>query len=323
MPAEPGPKAPLRLPRAACLPLLAVLILAGIPLGIVAFGDVEPRQRPIFPFDATVMHPINKTTVETIDFLIPGFVFAFILLAVTEFYIMHPQLPRQLQIDNYTQSLVYLLAGFLAHISIQQLSSVLAGKPRPNFLATCKPSITAAAALAGPDTTITAADCTADRNMNNSLRSFPSGHASGAMFLGMYPVMYLLYSLLVRREVGHGTSKASRLLWDARMALLTSLNGLVFAMAWYTGLSRYIDNKHSIEDIVAGWLLGLVFAVWATVECFVAQRALAARFADETRTALTNHSHELQALSDPAVSLSLPPHNTPQWSPAPHGGHNA
>ena len=106
-----------------------VLLVAGIPLGIVAFGGVEPSQRPIFPFDATVMHPNNRSTIDAIEFLVPGFIFSFILLAVTEFYIMHPQLPRQLQIDNYTQSVVYLLTGFLAHICIQQLSSVLVRSP--------------------------------------------------------------------------------------------------------------------------------------------------------------------------------------------------
>lgn len=131
MPAEPGPKAPLRLPRAAWFPLLFVLVLAGIPLGIVAFGDVEPRKRDIFPFDATIMNPNSKSAISAIDFLLPGFFFSFIMLAVTEFYVMHPQLPRQLQIDNYTQAVVYLLAGFLAHICVQQLSSVLV---RPHIM---------------------------------------------------------------------------------------------------------------------------------------------------------------------------------------------
>lgn len=125
MPSERGHKTPLRLPRVACFPLLAMLLLAGIPLGIVAFTDVEPRQRPIFPFDASIMNPNSKTTISAIDFLIPGFIFACVMLAVTEFLVMHPQLPRQLQVDNYTQALVYLFTGFLAHICIQQLSSVL------------------------------------------------------------------------------------------------------------------------------------------------------------------------------------------------------
>lgn len=94
--------------------------------------------------------------------------------------------------------------------------------------------------------------------------------------------------------------------------------------AWYVGLSRYIDNKHAIEDIVAGWLLGLVFAAWAAAECFVAQRALAARFAVDARADLAANSHELQALDGATIGLSLPPHrHSSQWPQAPHSGHNA
>lgn len=77
--------------------------------------------------------------------------------------------------------------------------------------------------------------------------------------------------------------------------------------AWYVGLSRYVDNKHHIEDIVAGYLLGLVFAAWAAAECFIAQRAIAARHCEEGREALGSTSHELQALDGPAVTLGMPP----------------
>ena len=31
---------------------------------------------------------------------------------------------------------------------------------------------------------------------------------------------------------------------------------------WSVGVSRYVDNKHHIEDIVAGWILGATFAAW-------------------------------------------------------------
>lgn len=119
-------------------------------------------------------------------------------------------------------------------------SCMQTGKPRPNFLQVCKPSLSAAEALSergatsGPATatagSITADDCTDGRDMADYLRSFPSGHASAAIFLGMYPVIYLLYSLLVRREVGRGAGMPSRLMWDARMALMTCGNGLVFAL---------------------------------------------------------------------------------------------
>lgn len=115
-----------------------------------------------------------------------------------------------------------------------------AGKPRPNFLQVCKPAIPDAAAATsvtaspGSDTaipeSITISDCTDGRDMADYLRSFPSGHASASMFLALYPIMYLLYSLLARCEVGRGHGKTSRLMWEVRSGLMTCFNGLVFAL---------------------------------------------------------------------------------------------
>lgn len=130
---DTGHKTPLRLPRVSCFPLLGIFLLTGIPLAILTFTEVEPAVRPIFPFDESLLNANKTSTVATIAFLVPGFVFSFIVLAVTEFILMHPQLPRQLQIDNYTQALVHLITGFLAHICIQQVSTVLV-RPRPDTL---------------------------------------------------------------------------------------------------------------------------------------------------------------------------------------------
>lgn len=115
-----------------------------------------------------------------------------------------------------------------------------AGKPRPNFLEVCKPAVPAAAGVSsvtaapGSDTampeSITVRDCTDGRDMADYLRSFPSGHASACMYLALYPIMYLLYTLLSRREVGRGHFKTSRLIWDVRSGLMTCFNGLSFAL---------------------------------------------------------------------------------------------
>lgn len=129
------------------------------------------------------------------------------------------------------------------------------GKPRPNFLSACKPNVAAAAALsssvAGPGTafatadSITVEDCTDDRDMADYLRSFPSGHASAAMFLAIYPVIYLLYSLLVRRDTS-SSCKDTRLMWDARMALMTCFNAFVFALVSFTS-SDLASRRHVIS----------------------------------------------------------------------------
>lgn len=122
-----------------------------------------------------------------------------------------------------------------------------AGKPRPNFLSACKPNLSASASIeattiAAADGSISTADsitvddCTDGRDMADYLRSFPSGHASSSMFLSMYPLIYLLYSRLVRSNVDRG-SKESRLVWDARMGLMACFNAFVFALVCPTSTS--------------------------------------------------------------------------------------
>ena len=79
--------------------------------------------------------------------------------------------------------------------------------------------------------------------------------------------------------------------------------------AWYIGLSRYIDNKHSIEDIMAGNFLGIVFAVWATTECFIAQRSIAARHGEDTEAptgARTSSGQELHAYAPVDTASPVP-----------------
>lgn len=110
-----------------------------------------------------------------------------------------------------------------------------AGKPRPNFLSVCKPNIAALSSTDAAGGTVTSADsitvddCTDDRDMSDYLRSFPSGHASSSMFLAMYPVIYLLYTRLVRQDAG-SRSKESRFMWEIRMGFMACFNVLVFAL---------------------------------------------------------------------------------------------
>jgi len=50
--------------------------------------------------------------------------------------------------------------------------------------------------------------------------------------------------------------------------LSVASNPFTPSQIWLVGVSRFVDNKHAIEDIVAGWMLGATFAVWAAWETF-------------------------------------------------------
>jgi hypothetical protein len=50
---------------------------------------------------------------------------------------------------------------------------------------------------------------------------------------------------------------------------------------WWVGVSRFRENFHQIEDIVAGWFLGTMMATWALWQTAITQRNMNARFAAE------------------------------------------
>lgn len=51
------------------------------------------------------------------------------------------------------------------------------------------------------------------------------------------------------------------------------------------GLSRYVDNRHHIEDIMCGWFLGFLFAFWFAWECASTVNDIALKFAQDKGTA--------------------------------------
>ena len=50
---------------------------------------------------------------------------------------------------------------------------------------------------------------------------------------------------------------------------------------WWIGVSRFRDNYHQVEDIVAGWFLGTFCAIWAVWQTALTQQWQAERFAQE------------------------------------------
>ena len=62
---------------------------------------------------------------------------------------------------------------------------------------------------------------------------------------------------------------------------------------WTIGASRYTDNKHSVGDIVAGWLLGMFFAAVALWNCLVLQQRIAARYAADDSAELASQPASL------------------------------
>jgi membrane-associated phospholipid phosphatase len=113
------------------------------------------------------------------------------------------------------------------------------------------------------------------KKLEDGRMSFPSGHSSCSMAVGLFAALYMLWSLHWRE----GGALHSSLLRPASsfigrigkdVASLVVLLVLLFQIAWPWGvaLSRFRDNRHNASDVVGGLLLAVSF-----VPVFVARLA--------------------------------------------------
>lgn len=145
------------------------------------------------------------------------------------------------------------LFGLLVVQFLTNLGKYTIGRLRPHYIDVCKPMFTT--------TNLTRIDCKIKEyftyevdyictNVNtqrfhDAHLSFPSGHASTSVYTMIFLIFYLKYT------------------WNCRrMGLFTPFMQIVFfSVAFFTCLSRVVDHKHHFTDVLAGTVLGLVFAI--------------------------------------------------------------
>lgn len=148
----------------------------------------------------------------------------------------------------------YYLFGLAMLTFTTLLTKLCIGRLRPHFYAVCQPML--------PDGTtcqdaqnmgryIASYSCSnanvTDFQFEQLNQSFPSGHASLLMYSMLYLAIYLQAALSTR------ISK-----------LLKHLLQFLFVMfGWYVSLTRITDYWHHWSDVLAGALLGVLFA-WLT-----------------------------------------------------------
>ncbi|XP_061181265.1 uncharacterized protein LOC133189879 [Saccostrea echinata] len=120
------------------------------------------------------------------------------------------------------------------------------GELRPNFFEACKP--------VWPNMNcssyVTDFNCTGSNRKAaiESMRSFPSSHA-GITIFGM------LYLIIFTQEVFMNRRKQYHLGWA-----IFQWAGFLWAV--YAGMSRITDNKHHIQDVIGGYIIGGATSYW-------------------------------------------------------------
>lgn len=209
----------------------------------------SPYERGFFCDEVALSYPYRPESLSTHLLLATGFTISIIVVVVTE--VLNCTDLKWRKQCVMLESTAYCLKGyavFLVGFILQQLVVEVVknktGVLRPNFIDVCKPMFDRASCPGY----ISNYTCTGNnfKEVRESRLSFPSGHSSFSMYIAVYFCMYI----------------EDRLQIDFSYILkLCIQSGLVF-LALLCGLDRVLDNKHHPSDVVVGFLLGVIVAVF-------------------------------------------------------------
>uniref|UniRef100_UPI00358E4AD6 phospholipid phosphatase 3-like n=1 Tax=Myxine glutinosa TaxID=7769 RepID=UPI00358E4AD6 len=233
-----------------CLDVLC-LILAWLTVIVLNQSYVRPFQRGFFCDDESIRYPHRESTI-THELLYSLGVLAPVLsiIAGELYYVRYLNYRPQSFMDNpYVATLYRKLGAFLFGMGVSQsftnVAKFACGRLRPHFFAVCRPNSTL---YNCSDGYIAKDVCMEDPiYVDESRKSFYSGHSSFAMYTMVFLVLYL----------------EARLTWRVVRTLRPLLQFMLLIAAVYVGLSRVSDYKHYWSDVLMGFLQGVAVAIFA------------------------------------------------------------
>ncbi|XP_077969600.1 phospholipid phosphatase 2-like isoform X2 [Styela clava] len=233
-----------------------------IPISIFNLTDLTPPNvRGFFCSDNSIRYPFRKSTVPSLTLFLIGIP---VVIAVTCFieciYYKRSQIIKRGLFHPLVIALYRVFGYFIVGATINQIltdtTKITVGRLRPMFLDVCLPSVACNSSI--EHMYILDYECTRTsypghsakelEEMKSDIRkSFPSGHASFAMYCAVFAVFYLelrmKYKILRMFKIG--------------------LQAFALAGAIYTCCTRFLDNKHHATDIVFGAIYGTTMGLFA------------------------------------------------------------
>ncbi|KAL1284911.1 Lipid phosphate phosphatase-related protein type 1 [Trichinella pseudospiralis] len=221
-------------------------------------GLIPTRERTFYCDDASISKPYMENTVSVKMLLCVSIGLPLMLCLLHElvtFFMLENATRVQWRIIsseglrkvciNFTRIVVKYLFGFLVTVVFMLVGKSSLGVLRPHFLAVCKPGIDwnhcAGVALSSQNCTQTNVHA-----LLSARHSFPSGHASAAVYSVTFLLLYLL-SLRNRNSVKLNN-------FDRISLSLYALWSL------FVCVSRVTDYWHHVTDVVGGSVLGFAVA---------------------------------------------------------------
>lgn len=259
--ASSPPAADRRLTQRLLLELLVIVVLL-IPICVYEFA-VDPVRRGFFCDDESISYPFRDNTITPVMLgLIVGLLP--LLLFVLVEYVQHLQAGEisttidllgwrvsTWYVELFRQS-TYFCFGLLLTFDATEVGKYTIGRLRPHFLAVCQPQLTDGSLcsdLSNLHRYVENYECAGEgfsvEDVRQARLSFPSGHSSLVFYAMVYVAIYL------QRKLTWRGSKLSR----------HFVQFVLIMLAWYTALSRVMDNWHHWSDVLSGSLLGVAGAL--------------------------------------------------------------
>ncbi|KAL0112880.1 hypothetical protein PUN28_012258 [Cardiocondyla obscurior] len=232
---------------------LVLAITMSVLLAILEFNVVPSQRIGFFCNDPKISF---KFTGDTISMgLLIGFSVSIPLAVIwIAEYVCYPA-------DSYENASCYgsrsrqiwqwyrhYFAGLATLTLVCEIMKVLIGEPRPHFLDTCKPREAANCT----DEYVSSYTCTntefSNWFINDSYKSFPSGHSAFSVYMSIFLVWYLQNRLPNRT-----------------LFLKPWLQCLMGVWAVVCSMTRVGDHRHHWWDVLAGDVLGLMFGLFVVV----------------------------------------------------------
>lgn len=245
-----------------------VVILLGLLALFIGLVIIEPYQNGFYCNDFSI-NMINKHSTVTNTMLycicIPVPIVMIILIELVSSYseIYRRKYSYKLlfcknksilvprAVGNCFAVIGMYLFGLVSTGIVTYIGKKTVGRLRPNFLDVCDPQIDIFKTLCDTDDSgktflLPNKDfmCNPDNahKVKESRLSFPSGHSSFSFYFAIFLILY------INRKWNSGIT-----------GLLPQLFQLIlFSFAFFTALSRIIDNKHHPTDVLAGSIIGIL-----------------------------------------------------------------
>ncbi|XP_067644882.1 putative phosphatidate phosphatase isoform X2 [Eurosta solidaginis] len=243
--------------------IIAVVLF--IPIIVCEFV-IEPYQRGFFCSDETIRYPFHENTMSILCVALLVIIIPIVIVITVEYtrYYRCSRINKTcllfgrkvpIWLAEFFKHASYLIFGGLLTYNATEVGKYTIGRLRPHFISVCQPQLADGSTCDAPQNIhryVEAYTCVGIGYTPNDLReariSFPSGHSCMIFYTMLYLIIYLQHKFTWRG------SKFSR--YFLQFALLM--------LAWFTALSRIMDNYHHWSDVLCGCVLGIVGALITT-----------------------------------------------------------